>query len=208
MSFLVCKSIFNIQIQNKKNILIGYQIEEHNLVVAIALECNVSKQTLIFNQLQWNKFISENNFHIIFENISTCHSKKVKLDTNFFLKINSKSESVTLLLNNVRLTLSRYNLIRIKQLSECINSSLTEKCNNLQKYCTWYKTILDKIENDVAYFPRECLREDFMSTYIVDSNFDTQHLSDENKSFMLELQHIHFIKLAKFIISRLAKQLI
>lgn len=206
-SSLVCKSIFNVQLQNKKNILIGYQVFENDLTVAIALECNVSKQTLIFDQSLWTQFINENNFQLIFENISTCHSKKVKLNNNFLFKINSKSESVTLQLNNDRLTLSRHNLFRISQLSDCISSSINEKCNSLKKYCTWYNIILDKIEKEVLHFPHECLREDFLSKFIIDYNFDVQNLCDKNRSFTLELQQIHFVKLATIIISRITRKL-
>lgn len=115
---------------------------------------------------------------------------------------------MTLQLDNEHLTLSWHNLFRIRQLSDRINSSIIEKFNNLQKYSSWYNNILDKIEKDVAYFPQECLREDFLSTYIVDTNFDLQHKSDENKSFTLELQQIHFVKLATVIISRLTRKLL
>jgi len=68
----------------KKNVLIDYRMLENDLEVAVALECNISKQTLIFHQSLWTKFINENNFQLIFENISTRHLKKIKLDTNLF----------------------------------------------------------------------------------------------------------------------------
>lgn len=61
--------------------------------------------------------------------------------------------------------------------------------------------MLDKIEKGVAYFSHECIRENCLSTFIADTDFDLQNMRDENRSFILELQRIHFEQLASTIIS-------
>lgn len=60
--------------------------------------------------------MDENNFKLIFDNLSMKKCKRGTLDTNLFYRTNSKSESVVIFTTNNRITLSRHNLYRIKQL--------------------------------------------------------------------------------------------
>jgi len=59
--------------------------------------------------------MSEPTFDYILNNISTVHNTKpVKLDTDFYYEINTKSESVNLQIDNKHITLSLDNLLRLK----------------------------------------------------------------------------------------------
>ncbi|KAF0747898.1 Uncharacterized protein FWK35_00022579 [Aphis craccivora] len=72
---------------------IAYVVDQP-LSVAILFKSNVTKQCLILNLSQWNKFISDDCFNSIFCSLTTVHqSKRVKLDNNFYYKICAKSES-------------------------------------------------------------------------------------------------------------------
>jgi len=72
--------------------LTGYLINEI-LSVVIILKCNVSKHFVMLNKTT----MLEPTFNYILNNISTVrNSKRVKLDTDFYYKINTKSDSVNL----------------------------------------------------------------------------------------------------------------
>lgn len=200
MNSIVCKSIFNIQLQNKKNILVGYLVE-NVLSVVIIFECNISKNILILNQKQWNMLMDDATFNLIFTYISVNHTKKIKLDDNFFYKINAKCESAVLQLYDKRITLTRSNLLYIRQLYSCINAHIIEKINNLYKYSSWYDIVLSIIKNELQYLPPDCLRTDFISSYILDYNFNFDNITDENKSFILELHKVHSNKLSDIVLN-------
>jgi gamma-glutamylcysteine synthetase len=74
--------------------------------------------------------MSTDIFQFMFNNTSTSnHSKRIKLDSNFFYKVCVKSDSVKLQLNNNRITISHNNFQRIQFCSTCINACIIEKSN-------------------------------------------------------------------------------
>lgn len=200
MEGVIVKSIFNIHQQNKKNIYIGYLVDQP-LSVIILFMCNVTKHYLILNVFQWNKFISDDSFNIIVQSLSTVqHSKRLHLDNNFYYKICAKSESVNLYHNNDRITLSSDNLNRLKLLESCINANIIELTNKLVMYQTVFNNACIIIKYDILYLSPDCIRSDFISTFIKDYNFKMDDLKDEEISFLLALQQIHHGKFADIVL--------
>lgn len=199
MNSIINKSIFNIQPQNKKNILTGYLINEI-LSVVLIFECNVSKHYVMLNQAQWDILMSEPTFDYILNNISTVHNpKRVKLDTDFYYKINTKSESVNFQIDNKRITLSRDNLLRLKQWFDCINANVMEKTRKLISFQQCFENIFGILKIQIPYLPPSCIRHDFLSSYIRDFELNLDHMNDEDRAFVLELQQIHHSKLAHLL---------
>lgn len=66
-----------------------------------------------------------------------------------------------------------------------------------------YQTVFNNaciiIKYDILYLTPECIRCDFISTYIKDYNFKMIDLKNEEKSFLLELQQIHHGKFSDII---------
>jgi len=183
MEGVIVKSIFNIHQQNKKNIYIGYLIDQP-LSVIILFMCNVTKRYLILNVFQWNKFISDDSFNIIVRSLSTVqHSERLHLNNNFYYKICPKSESVNLYHNNNRIRLSSDNLNRLKLLEPCINANIIELTNKLVMYQTVFNNACIIIKYDILYLSADCIRSDFISTYIKDYNFKMDDLKDEEIIF-------------------------
>lgn len=200
MDSIIIKSIFSIHQQNKKNIYIGYLVDQP-LSVVILFKCNATKQHLILNVFQWNKFISDDSFNTMICSLSAIqHSKRVNLDNNFYYKICAKSESVSLYHNNNKITLLSINLNRLKLLESCINANIIELSNKLVMYQTVFNNACIIIKYDILYLTPECIRSDFISIYIKDYNFKMDDLKDEEKSFLLELQQIHHGKFADIIL--------
>ncbi|CAI6360227.1 unnamed protein product [Macrosiphum euphorbiae] len=200
MEGVIVKSIFNIHQQNKKNIYIGYLVDQP-LSVIILFMCNVTKRYLILNVFQWNKFISDDSFNIIVRSLSTVqHSKRLHLDNNFYYKICPKSESVNLYHNNNRITLSSDNLNRLKLLETMYNANIIELTNKLVMYQTVFNNACIIIKYDILYLSPDCIRSDFISTYIKDYNFKMDDLKDEEISFLLDLQQIHHGKFADIVL--------
>lgn len=200
MDTIIVKSTYSIQQQGGKNIYIGYLVDQP-LSVVILFKSNVTKQCLILNVSQWNKFISDDCFRSIFCSLTTVHqSKRVKLDNHFYYRICAKSESVNLHHINGRITLSSFNLNRLKLLQPCINANIIELANKLVLYQTVFNNACMIIKCDILYLSPECIRSDFISSYIKDYNFKMEDMKDEEKSFLLELQQMHHMKFADIVL--------
>jgi hypothetical protein len=52
----------------------------------------------------------------------------------------------------------------------------------------------------MLYLPPECIRCDFISTYIKDYNIKMDNMKDEDKSFTLELQLLYHEKFTEIIL--------
>jgi hypothetical protein len=200
MDTIIVKSTYNIQHQSGKNVYIGYLVDQP-LSVVILFKSNVNKQCLILNVSQWNKFISDDCFKSIFCSLTTVHqSKRVKLDNYFYYKICAKSDSINLYHINGRIKLSSINLNRLKLLQPCINANIIEFTNKLVLYQTVFNNACMIIKYDILYLTPECIRSDFISSYIKDYNFKMEDMKDEEKSFLLELQQIHHVKFADIVL--------
>lgn len=200
MDAIIVKSMFSIHQKNKKCIYIGYLVDQL-LSVVILFKCNATKQHLILNVFQWNKFISDDSFNTMISALSSIHhSKRVNLDDNFYYKICVKSESVNLYHGNNRFTLPSSNLNRLKLLESCINANIEVLTNKLVMYQTVFNNACIIIKYDILYLTPECIRCDFISAYIKDYDFKMDDLKDEEKSFLLELQQIHHGKFADIIL--------
>lgn len=163
--------------------------------------CNVTKCYVILNVFQWNKFISDESFNIIVRSLSTVqHSKRLHLVNSFYYKTCAKSVSVNLYHNNNRITLSSDNFNRLKSLESCINAYIIELTNKLVMYQTVFNNACIIIKYDILYLSPDCIRSDFISTYIKDYNLKMDDLKDEEKSFLLELQQIHHGTFADIIL--------
>jgi len=188
MDTIIVKSTYSIQHQGGKNIYIGYLIDQP-LSVVILFKSNVTKQCLILNVSQWNKFISDDCFRsILFPLTTVHHSKRVKLDDHFYYKIYAKSESINLYHINSRIKLSSINLNRLQLLQPCINANIIEFANKLVMYQTVFNNVCMIIKYDILYLTPECIRSDFISSYIKDYNFKMEDMKDEEKTFLFELQ--------------------
>lgn len=205
MNFVSCKSTFPIQHLNKKIVCVGYLIDV-TISVVILFECNVSNQYLILDHQKWKTLMTENNFKSIFDSLSIKKCKRGKLDNDFFYRTSAKTESVIIFTTNNRITLSRQNLFRIKQLQTCIDANITEKLKKLQKYQSCFNLICQTIKKEVENLPTECIRTDFITSYIDDYNFNVDSESDENKSFILEIQKMNTEKLAEVVVSNIFQE--
>lgn len=201
-SILLRKSTFNIQHQTKKNIHVGYLLDEY-LSVAIILECNQSNNNIILNEKQWNTIMNGNSFESIYYALSTKndHSKKVMLQDNLFYKLNVKSDSITIQLNNSRITYSRPNLHRIQLLFDCINAHVIEKISKLETYQQYFNNACSEIKNNITNLPSECVRKDFVDGFVQNFNFSFNNSSEEYRSFVLELSQINHEVFAGILIS-------
>lgn len=201
-SILLRKSTFNIQHQNKKNIHVGYLLDEY-LSVAIVLECSQSKHNIILNQTQWNNIMNGNSFEAIYNALSTTnhHSKKVMLQDNLFYKINTKSDTIMVQLNNSHITYSRDNLQRIQLLYECINAHVIEKISKLETYQQYFSNACSEIKNNIINLPPECIRKDFVDGFVQNFNFSFNNSTEEYRSFVLELSQINHEVFASILIS-------
>jgi len=204
MDFLICKSAFHIQPRNKKNIFVGYVLNDY-LSLSIILECNLTKQYLILDYPQWEKFSNENTFESIFNSFSTGIKSEphlFHLDDNFHYKI--KTDSIILLKDNKRIKLNRDNLLCIRRWNDLINAKITEKNNKLHMYQSCFENVCTSLKNDILYLPEECQRADFIDTYIQDYQFDFENIKmDEQKTFLFELQKCHHEQLADTLVQYL-----
>ncbi|KAE9524188.1 hypothetical protein AGLY_015433 [Aphis glycines] len=91
-----------------------------------------------------------------------------------------------------RIKLSSINLNRLKLLQPCINANIIEFADKLVMYQTC----------DVLYLTPECIRSDYISSYIKDYNFKMEDMKDDGKSFLFELQQIHHVKFVGIVLKR------
>lgn len=200
MDSIIHKSIFNIQPQNRNNILVGYLINDY-LSVVVLLQCNMSKRYIILNEMQWKKLTTEDTFSVIFEAMGNEHnSKRLKIDDDFYYKINVKTQALHLYFKNNYIVLSRNNFYCLKLRCECVNASIVEKNNKLNTYQTYFDNIFSIIKNEISYLPPSCIRKDFISSYIQDYKFNLAESTDEVRSFTAELQQIHHDQLADLLV--------
>jgi hypothetical protein len=204
MDSLICKSAFHIQPRNKKNIFVGYLLNDY-LSLSIILECNLTKQYLILDYSQWEKFSNENTFEFIFNSFSTGIKSEphlLHLDDNFHYKI--KTDSIILLKDDKRIKLNRDNLLCIRRWNDLISAKITEKNNKLHMYQSCFANACTSLKNDILYLPEECQRADFIDTYIQDYHFDFENIKiDEQKTFLFELQKFHHEQLADTLVQYL-----
>lgn len=206
-SAVVCKSIFSIQPYNKKkNISIGLSID-YRIEIIVLLECEITKQTLKLNQEKWNYLMSETIFSMILNKLYT-HSKRAVLIEDVFYSINANNESLTLRVDNSRITLSRYNLLCMKQLQPCIDACILTKQNQLNMYQTCFDSVFSLIKQDIKNLPTTCQREEFTSSYAQNYEFNFSNMRCEEIFCILELQQFHYEKISDMILKDLSHECI
>jgi len=68
-------------------------------------------------------------------------------------------------------------------LEPCINANIIELTNKLVMYQTVFNNACIIIKYDILYLSADCIRSDFISTYIKDYNFKMDDLKDEEIIF-------------------------
>lgn len=198
-STTVCKSVFSIQpFNNKKNISIGFSVD-YKIEIVVLLVCELTKQTLKLNQEKWNYLMSETNFILLLSKLFT-NSKRTILTENVFYSTNANNESLTLRVDNNRITLSRNNLLRMKQLQPCIDACIFTKQNQLIMYQTCFDFIISSVKQDIENLPNSCQRREFTSSYVQNYEFNLSNIRYEDKYFILELQQFHYEKISDMIL--------
>lgn len=196
LNVLVRKSTFSIQENNQKNISIGYHLEKQ-LEVTIVITCSKLKKFIILNPTQWKYLFSENIIQTIFNNMSTSFPSKkhFELDNNLHYKINFKTDSICLTANNNYISLNRTDLIRLTTLNNVINALLQEKENKLEMFQKCYTWLLNIFQYELIDFPFKMTY--YIASHIRDYKINLENKTDEEKSFLMELQHLGNIVLAR-----------
>lgn len=200
-SLIVCKSVFEIRPSNKKSVTVAFLVNK-NISIIIQFECKLSKKTIILDLEKWCILLTETNYNMIFENIhSRC--KPVILCKNFSYSVNFKHSSISLRADKNCITLSLLDLYRLKQLQDCIDSVILEKQKKLVMYQQCFNFVYNLITKNVKDLPLACRRNDFLSRYIQDYNFDFSNTQFDDLSFIFEIQQYHYVTLSNLILKDL-----
>ena len=92
------------------------------------------------------------------------------------------------------MTLSRDNLLRLKQRSNSINANFIEKISKFISFQQCLENTFGILKTQIPYLQPSCIRHDFLITYIRDFELILDHLNEEDSAFVLELQQIHHSK--------------
>lgn len=198
---IVNKSVFSIHPFNKKNVTVGYLIDKQ-ISIVILLECVLTRRTLQLDLAKWRYLVDERKFYIMLDKLYT-HSKRVIICENFFYSINLKNETLSFQAGMDRITLSRYNLLRLKEIQCCIDAYILEKQNKLHLYQPCFDLMYLLLKQEIQDLPIACHKEAFISTYIQSYGFNLNEISCENKCFILEVQQFNHEKLSNMLLQEL-----
>lgn len=198
---IVNKSVFSIHPSNKKNVTVGFSIDSQ-IKIVILFECILSKRTIHLDLTKWQYFIDEDQFKMMLSKLYT-NTKRVIISKNFYYTINQKNETITLQTDAGSITLTRYNLLRLKELQSCIDSYIFKKQNELNLYQSCFNLIYSLLKRDIQDLPEACQCSTFVSTYIHNYNFNLTDLCCEQKCFIHEVQQFHYEKLSNMLLQDL-----
>lgn len=195
---VVCKSVFSIHPFDKKSVSVGFLIGK-KIRIVILLECKLTRQSLQLDLDKWEHLLDDDNFSMMLNKIYT-QSKRVTLCDKFSYSSNIKNETITLQNDKSRITLTRYSLLRLKEIQFCVNMYILKKQSELNLYQPCFDLMYLLLKRDIQDLPSSCQVTTFLSTYIHNYEFDLNELCLENRCFILEVQQFHHEKLADELI--------
>lgn len=201
---IVNKSVFSIHPFNKKNVTVGVLIDKQ-ISIVILLECILTKRTINLDLFKWQNLINEHKFTVMIDKLYT-PTKRVIICDNFSYSNSSKNETITLQVDMNRITLTRYNLLRLKELQPCIDSYILKKQCKLNIYQPCFDLIYSLLKHNIQDLPLACQHETFVSTYIHNYCFNLAELCCENKCFVLEVQQFYHERLGNMILEEIMNE--
>lgn len=206
LSPILCKSTFSIQPLNKKSVSIGYFLNKQ-ISIIVLIECVLTKQKLFLDSFKWSKFICDSNYQLILDKLCT-YSKRHILTEDIFYSTNAKNETVSLYTDSSNnITLSHSNLVRLKQLQNCIDSCIHTKQNQLISFQNCFDYIYLLLKHNIQDLPILCHKKEFIIPFIQNYEFELSNLRSEDICFIHELQQFQYDALSNLILFDLSQEM-